>query len=60
MGDTLNLIENWLKILDNNYDARRVAYSTDMKDVFKQIPLKMIKSLTPKQKAQKHMIEIGG
>ena len=28
---TLNVIENWLKLLDNIYDARRVAYSTDMR-----------------------------
>ena len=41
MGDTLNLIENWIKILDNNYDARRVSYSTSMKDMFKQIPTTM-------------------
>ena len=31
-----------------------------MKELFKQIPLTMIKVLTPKQKVQKIMTEIGG
>ena len=45
--------------MEENYDARRVAYITDMKEMFKQIPLTMIKTLTPK-KVHKLMIEIGG
>ena len=31
-----------------------------MKEMFKQIPLTIKKSLTPKQKVQKIMIDIGG
>ena len=31
-----------------------------MKDMFKQIPITMIKALTPKQKVQKTMKYIGG
>ena len=38
---SLNLIEIWLKLLDNNYGARRVAYSTAMKEMFKHIYLMM-------------------
>ena len=48
LGATLNFIEE-------NYDRRCVAYSTDMKDMFKKIFQTMIKGLTPKQKIQKHM-----
>ena len=31
-----------------------------MKEIFKQIPLTVIKSLTPKQKFQKLMTKVGG
>ena len=31
LGSTINFIEIWLELLDDNYDARRVAYSTTMK-----------------------------
>ena len=47
-------------MLEYNYDARRVVYITAMKQMFKQIPLTMIKVLTPEQKVQKLMIDIGG
>ena len=60
LGSTLNFIYIWLKLLEENYDARCVAYITAMKDMFKQIPLMVIKSLTPKQKVHKIMTEIGG
>ena len=59
MGDTINFIDIWLKLLDDNYDARRVVCITAMKEMFKQIPLTMIKELT-KKKVQKLMTEIGG
>ena len=49
LGGTLNFIDIWLKLLEENYDARCVAYITAMKDMLKQIPLKMIKSLSPKK-----------
>ena len=60
MGDTLNYIDIWIKLLEDNYDARCVAYITSMKEMFKKIPLTMIKALTPKQKFQKLMTDIGG
>ena len=60
MGDTLNFIDTWLKLLEENYGARRVAYITAMKYMFKKIPLTMIKALNPKQKVQKRMIDICG
>ena len=59
-GATLSFISICLKLLEENYDARRVAYITATKDMFKQIHLTMIKSLTPKQKFQKIMIDMGG
>ena len=60
MCATLNFIEIWLKLLDKNYDSRRVAYSTAMKDMFKQIPTMMTKTLSTRQKVHKLMTEIGG
>ena len=60
LGATFNFIEIWLKLLEENYDAMRVAYNTDLKDMFKQIPTTMTKPLSPKQKVQKLMTEIGG
>ena len=60
LGATLNFIYIWLKLLEENYDASRVAYITAMKEVFDRIPLTMIKLLTPKTKVQKLMIDIGG
>ena len=43
LGDTINFIDIWLKLLEENCDARRVAYITAMKMMSKQIPLTMIK-----------------
>ena len=60
MGATLNFIEIWLKLLDKNYDDIRLAYSTDMKEMFKQIPTTITKALSPKQKFQKLTTVIGG
>ena len=31
LGDTLNFIYIWIKLLEENYDTRRVAYITAMK-----------------------------
>ena len=42
-----------------NYNARCDAYINDMKDMFKEIPQAIKKSLTPKQKFQKLMTDIG-
>ena len=57
---TLNFIDIWLKMFVDHYDARCVAYITAMKQIFKQIPQTIIKALTPKQKFQKLMTNIGG
>ena len=48
LGTTLNFIDIWLKRLEENYNARRVAYITAMKYMFKQISLTTIKVITPK------------
>ena len=60
LGATLNFIEICLKMLDKDYEARRLAYITAMKDMFKQIHTTMTKPLITKQKVQKLMTEIGG
>ena len=60
LGSTLNFIDIWLKLLEENYDDRRVAYITAMKEMFKQIPLTMIKEITSEQNIKKLMTEIGG
>ena len=60
LGATLNFIDIWIKLFDKNYDARYVAYITAMNEMFKQIPQTMSKPLTPKQKFQKLMTDIGG
>ena len=60
MVATFNFIDIWLKLFEENYDARRASYITAMKDMFNQIPQTMIKALTPKQKVQELMTNIGG
>ena len=60
MGATLNFIEFWHRLLDENYYARHVAYRNSMKEMFKQRPTTITKPLSPRQKYQKLMTEIGG
>ena len=60
LGATINFIDVWIRVLEDNYNARRASYITAMKDMFKKIPLNMIKPLTPKPKVQKLMTDIGG
>ena len=60
LGATINFIYIWLKLLDENYNARRVAYNRAMKEMFKQIPTTMKKPLSQRQNFQKLMTEIGG
>ena len=60
MGATLNCIEIWLKLLENNYVVRCRMYNKAMKEMFKQIPTTMIKEISLKQKVHKFMTEIGG
>ena len=60
MGATLNFYEIWLKLLEDNFYDICVAYSTSMKEMFKQIPTTMMKLIHQIQKVQKLMTEIGG
>ena len=60
LGDTLSFIDIWIKLFDENYEARCVSYITDMKEMFKQMPQTVSKPLTPKQKFQKLMTDICG
>ena len=60
MGNPLNFIEIWLNLLDQNYEVRCGNYNKAMKEMFKQITTTITKALSPKQKVQKLMIEIGG
>ena len=60
MGDTFNFIYIWLILSDNNYDVRRKAYNTSMKETFKKISTMITEQLSKEQKVQKLMIEIGG
>ena len=57
---SINFIKIWIKMLYDSYDARRVAYRTSMKEIFKQIPITMTKPLSSIQKLQKVMSEICG
>ena len=47
LGATINFIDIRIKLFEDNYESRCIAYITATKDMFKQIPLTMIKSLTP-------------
>ena len=60
LGAATNFIEVLIQLLENNYDARSVAYITSIKEMFKQRSITMTKPLSPKQKFQKLMTEICG
>ena len=60
LGDTLNFIETWLKLLDKNYDVRSKAYITAMKEMSKQIHTTTTKPFSMYKKFQKLVTEIGG
>ena len=60
LGATINFIDIWLKLFLENFNARCDAYINDMKDMFKQIPQTIKIALTPKQKLQKLITDIGG
>ena len=36
LGSTFNFVDIWLKLSDENYDARREAYNTAMKILLKK------------------------
>ena len=46
--------------MEDNDELRCGMYNKDMKEMFKKIPTTMYKTLSPKQKVQKLMTEIGG
>ena len=46
-------------MFDQNYDVRRKAYNTSMKEMFQKILTMITKPLSQKQKVQKLMTEIG-
>ena len=60
MGANTNFIGIWIKLLEENYELRYIIYNKAMKEMIKQIPTKMSKQLSPKQKVLKLMTEIGG
>ena len=45
---TLNFIDIWIKLSEENYEIRSGMYNKAMKEMFKQITLTMIKAITPK------------
>ena len=55
LGDTINFIDIWIKLFEDNYDARRVAYITSIQEMFNKLTQTMIKALTSKQKVHKLM-----
>ena len=59
LGDTINFIDIWLKLLRENFSAICEAYINSMKPMFRQIPQTIKIALTPKQKIQKIMTYIG-
>ena len=60
MVATLNFIEIWLELLNQNYELRCGMSNKDMKEMFKQVPTTMTKALSPEQKVHKKMTEMGG
>ena len=60
LGATFNFIDIWLKLLHENYCARSESYINVMKDMFMQIPHYVEIALTPEEKIQKLLTDIGG
>ena len=56
LGATINFIDIWIKLLEENDETRHVAYITAMKYIFKQIPPTIIKALTPKKSPETYDI----
>ena len=57
--ENINFIDIWLKLFLGNFNFGCDAYINATKDMFKQIPQTIKKALTPKQKFQKLMTDIG-
>ena len=53
LGATIKFIYIWLTLLEEDYKMSSEMYNKAMKYMFKQMPITMIKALTPKQKVQK-------
>ena len=51
LGDTINCIDIWLRLCDNNFDDRCVAYITAMKDMFNKY-LKLCLNDLPQKKSR--------
>ena len=60
LGVTINFVDLWIKLFVETYGARCVVCINGMKEMLKKIPQTMSKALTPKQKFQKLMTDIGG
>ena len=60
LGANINFIDIRLKLFCGNFNARCDAYINAMKYIFRQITQTIKIALTPKQKVQKLMIDIGG
>ena len=59
-GATFNFIDIWLKLLREYYCAQSESYINSMKYMFMQIPQNVEIALTPKEKIQKLLTDIGG
>ena len=60
LGDTINFIDIWLKLLREKFDARCEEYINARKFMFRQIPQRIKIAPTPIKKLQKLMTDIGG
>ena len=60
LGATINFIDVWINFFREKLNARCDAYINAMKDMFMQITQTIKIALTPKQKIQKLMTDIGG
>ena len=54
LGDAINFIDIWLKLLENNYEIISGIYNKSMKDTFKKITLTMIKALSTKKSPESY------
>ena len=60
LGATFDFIDTWLHNFCVKYFARSESCSLAMKEMFKNIPQKVEKPLTSREKNQKLMTDIGG
>ena len=60
LGAAFNFIDIWLHFFRGIYFSRSESYSISMKEMFKQIPQNVKKSLTSREKNPKLMTDIDG